>query len=346
MTLAPASGVEVLVVDRASFPRRKACGSGLSPWAIELLDRLGVWARVRREANPIRAALIGGRSGRPVELRGRMEAAVLLRERLDDLLVDEARARGARLVEGVLVRSVIRDRGRPVAVETSVGSIEADAVIDCSGANTRLSRIGRGRTMHTIMGWYAGVPAAADTVELYFDEAVRPHYGWVFPESDDRVNIGICYLPGAGEPKVRERFDAFLERRLSSRLEGATQLGALIGHPIATSARPFGLVKGGVLTAGEAGSLVDPATAEGIHQALASGRLAGGILRRLLEDGLLPSDETLAPYTRAVRKEVGRRLIAGQLLLELLRTPVFDFVLRFGARRSVRAGLARVLAGA
>ena len=348
MTLARSPRLEVVLVDRATFPRRKACGSGLSPWALALLDELEVGDLVRRAAYPIRAALIGAGQRPVIELRGGEEAAVLLRERLDDLLAQEAVRRGARLVEGTLVRGLAREGDRVVGVLTSDGELEADAVVDASGANTRLSRepARPGRTLNAIMGWYEGFPAVSDAVELYFDPVVRPWYGWVFPESDDRVNVGICYAPGPDGANARERFAEFVEERLGDRVRSAEPIGDLVGHPIATTGRPTALSQEGVLVAGEAGRLVDAATAEGIHHALASGLVAGTLLGELAERGERPSAAALAPFTRLVRRRVGLRLRAGELLLGALRTPVLDVALQLGSRRPVQRLLTRVLSAA
>ncbi|HEV2126320.1 MAG TPA: NAD(P)/FAD-dependent oxidoreductase, partial [Chloroflexota bacterium] len=302
------------------------------------------------EAFPIRAAVIGGGRGRPILLRSHYEAAVLLRARFDTLLAHEAARRGATLVEGTAVQEIVRENGRVIGVRTSEGAIEADAVIDCSGANTRLSRASRpGRTLHTIMGWYEGVAGngdAANAVELYFDPVVKPYYGWVFPESQDRVNIGICYAPSPDAPKARERFAAFVESRLGHRMSGAVLVEGLVGHPIATSYRPTALVRDGVLVAGEAGHLVDPATAEGIHHALASGLLAGRHLGSTLDQGITPSAAHLEPYTGQVRQRVGKRLLAGEVLLQTIKTPVFDLALQFGSLKPVQSLLTWALAGA
>jgi len=348
MTLARSPRLEVLLVDRATFPRRKACGSALSPWALELLAELDALELVRREAHVIRAALIGAGSSRVVELRGPAEALVLLRARLDTLLAREAARRGAILVEGTLVRELLREDGRVVGVLTSEGGLEADAVVDASGANTRLSRepARPGRTLNAIMGWYDGFPSVPDSVELYFDPVVRPWYGWVFPESDARVNVGICYAPGPDGANARERFAEFVEERLGDRMRSAEPIGDLVGHPIATTGRPTALSQDGVLVAGEAGRLVDAATAEGIHHALVSGLVAGTLLAQLAERGERPTATALAPFTRLVRRRVGVRLRAGELLLGALRTPVLDVALQLGSQRPVQRLLTRVLSAA
>ncbi len=347
MSLTRSPRVQVVVLERAHLPRRKVCGSGLSPWALTLLDRMGVGARVRKEAYPIRAGIVGGSQGQSVELRSHYEAAVLLRERFDMLLAHEAARRGAQLREGVRVDRLVRDQGQLRGVQTSAGEIEADAVIVCNGANSKLAKAPRpGQTLHTILGWYEGIDGISDAVELYFDAVVKPYYGWVFPESRSRVNIGICYAPTPGGLNARQRFEVFLERRLAKRLKYATPVGGLVGHPVATCSRPTSLVQPGTLLAGEAGRLVDPATAEGIHHALASGWLAGEFLGSLLEQGGELTEPRLRPYTQLVQKRIGPRLRTGQLFLHMARTPVLDLALRLGSLPAIRSLLTWLLAGA
>ena len=346
MNLTRFRNVETLLLDRAAFPRRKVCGSALSPWALQLLDEMGVGPLIRKQAYPIHAGLIGGMHDTTVELRSHYEAAVLLRERFDTLLLHEAVRRGARLQEGTAVKEIIRERGALIGLRTSQGEIAADAVIVCSGAHDTLAKAPRpGKTLHTIMGWYEGVDDVADAVEIYFDASVKPYYGWVFPEAPGRVNIGICYAPAPGTFNARERFALFLEDRLGKRMKHASRIDRLVGCPIVTSYRPTALAEDGTLVAGEAGALVDPATAEGIHHALATGLLAGQFLGSLLEQGSAPRRQRLAPYTQLVRRRIGTRLLAGQLFLQFARTPVLDFVLGLGSRKPVQALLTWVLTG-
>lgn len=347
MRLTRCRNVDVQLLDRAAFPRRKVCGSGLSPWALELLDEMGLGPAVRKEAHPIRCGLLVGAGGQRVELRAGYEAAVLLRERFDTILAHEAARRGANLREGVRVDGIVRQGERVVGVRTSEGDLDADAVIVTNGANSTLAPAERpGKTLHSIMGWYEGVADVGNAVELYFDPVVKPYYGWVFPESSQRVNIGICYAPQPGSLNARQRFEAFLERHLAGRLKYATRLDRLVGFPIATTSRPTALVEPGTLVAGEAAQLVDPLTAEGIHHALASGDQAGRVMGRILEQNEEPTRLRLAPYTREVRRRIGRRLQASQIFLHLAKTPALDMVLRFGSLRPTQSFLSWVLAGA
>lgn len=92
--------------------------------------------------------------------------------------------------------------------------------------------------------------------------------------------------------------------------------------------------------------LYNPATAEGIHTALASGIVAGEFLGLLLESGTEPSLEQLLPYTKLIRKQIGSRLIASHGFLQVAKTPILDLALRFGSFKPVRDVLTWALAGA
>lgn len=355
MSLMRHPNLEVVLLERYALPRQKPCGSGLSPWTLKLLDEMGVGELVREHAYRIDGARIAGSEGDGVELRGDHETAILLREKFDHLLALEAESRGAELRDDTYVDEIVREgdgnsadneHGRVEGIATREEDIEVDAVIDCSGANGTFSRAERpGRTLHTIMGWWQGLEGASDIVEVFFDPSVKPHYGWVFPESDERVNIGICYDPQNEGPNVRERFQQFLDRRLSERLTHADQMGRLTGHPVKTSWFARQLVYPGVLAAGEAGQLADMATAEGIYHALLSGWEAGDVLGETLSAGLEPTTDHLAPYTHRVRKKLGARLAGGRALMESLRTPMMDTLLQFRDFEPTRNLLTRAFAG-
>jgi len=348
--LASSAGSECLLLERKTLPRTKACGSGLSPWTLTFLDRLGVGERVRRRAFRIDGAIIAGSNGRGVELRGDHETAVLLRSEFDQLLAHEAQSRGADVREGCTVRRIESHRGQ-VAVETSDGTFEADAVIDCSGATGGFDRerrhapFGAGQsTLHTIMGWYEGLQGTSDVVELFFDRELKPHYGWVFPETAGRVNVGLCFAPDKTKPNARQRFEAFLERRLERRLRGAQQLGSWIGHPVQVSSVPKQLSAPGVLRAGEAGWLADFATAEGIYHALVSGHQAGTHLGKLADQGWR-EDLDARNYQARVVKSLAPRMLGGRLLMSALNSPVLDIALSFSSARATREVLKRAFSG-
>jgi len=341
---------DIVLVDKDAFPRDKTCGSGLSPNALTALDALGVGAEVRRRAFRIDGAIIAGVDGEGIELRGDHETAILLRSEFDELLAREAERRGAKLQEGCSVRR-IEERNGQVAVETTQGTFEADAVVDCTGATGGFDKARRRpegatgeTTLHTIMAWYEGMEGCSDVVELFFDRELKPHYAWVFPETARRVNVGLCFLPTPAQPNAREHFQAFLERRLAKRLRHAEQLGKWIGHPVNVSALPRKLSAPGVLRAGEAGWLADFATAEGIYHALVSGHHAGAHLAKLADTGWR-DDLDGAGYQNRVIKSLAPRMLGGRLLMSALKSPALDVALSFSSARATREVLKRAFSG-
>lgn len=360
--------MDCILLDRKSFPRTKACGSGLSPWTLTLLDDIGVGAMVRQHAYRIDGAVISGADGEGLELRGDHETAILRRAEFDELLAKEAARRGADLRDGVAVKKVSVEGSNghtQMAVETSDGVIEADLIVDCTGATGRLDRYSappppatnflerklaeRGlkerMTLHTIMGWYQGVQGCSDVVELFFDRELRPHYAWIFPETAERVNIGLCFIPQPGGLNAKEHFEAFLDRRLRSRLHGAEQLGKWIGHPVRVSAAPQQLISTGVLRAGEAGWLADSATAEGIYHALLSGRVAGRYAAELFGSGKSATNENLQAYGSRVTKALMPRLAMGRALMGGLKHPTLDWALKLRHLPATKAALSRAFTG-
>ncbi len=374
-------GVECHLLERKPLPRTKACGSGLSPWTLDLLDTMGVGPRVREHAYRIDGAILCGTNGDGVELRGDHETAILRRSELDYLLVQEAVRRGAKLHDDTRVDAIRtvghRSGSVEVAVETSEGTWEADLVLDCSGSTGQLERKtthhgyeqpnrkdSSFRTgaaaflqriserlkservvLHTIMGWYQGMAGCSDVVELFFDKELRPHYAWVFPETATRVNIGLCFLKRPDGPNARQHFEAFLDRRLSQRLRHAELLGKWIGHPVQVSALAQDLVAPGVLRAGEAGWLADAATAEGIYHALLSGRTAGRYAAEHLLSRRDASVEHLQVYQTRVQKALVARLALGRALMGALQTPTLDWALSMKSSAITQKALSRAFTG-
>lgn len=375
-------GVECILVERKSLPRTKACGSGLSPWTLNLLDTMGVGQKVRAQAFRIDGAAIAGATGEAIELRGDHETAILRRSELDYLLVQESVRLGTELLDDTTVKDIEVHRlpgGRhQVGIRTSAGNFEADLVIDCSGATGKLDRKtsfsgapqDRGSaldgplefaqslaqrvsqmiyaeryTLHTIMGWYEGVAGCSDVVELFFDQELRPHYAWVFPETERRVNIGLCFLPVPGGPNARQHFESFLDRRLHKRLKHAELLGKWIGHPVQVSAAAQELISDGVLRAGEAGWLADASTAEGIYHGLLSGRVAGQFAAQQLLTGSGVGAHSMRTYQKKVQRDLLPRLALGRGLMGVLGTPVLDWALSMKSSAVTQKALSKAFTG-
>ncbi|MGD0677762.1 MAG: NAD(P)/FAD-dependent oxidoreductase [Polyangiaceae bacterium] len=300
------TGASVLLLDRDEFPRDKTCGSGLSPNAIALADRLGIGAEVRDRAYPIETVKIVTPGGRVMVLASNAAAVVLLRRDFDDLLVRRATALGANFRSGVRATALLRERDRVVGVSTDQGELRAKYVLCADGSHSIFSVDARPKqSMSTIMGWWEHADATPGQLEMIFDRELVPLYGWLFPETSTRINIGIC-MPGrepdGGKAKrnVREVFDRFLAAHYETRLRGARQVGRLKGHPIVFTHWVDHCAGPGALYVGEAARLTNYATGEGISQAMHSGILAAELLSEVLA-GRREEGAAMREYVRRLR---------------------------------------------
>lgn len=301
-------GVEnVLVLDKAGFPRDKLCGGGLTRKAQKELDRMGVYDEVAAAACPVPKLYIVLPSGTALHARPRQEKLrqllVLNRRILDQILVRRARECGAEIREGVEVSELVREDGRCVGVRTRSGeTVPADLVVVAAGARSQRLRPAGAQTVEVVAleGRYRGTPIEPGTALLAFDPAFVPQYGWVFPEAEDIVNVGVAMMGGGNAKELRDRQQLVVSKYLPRQVEEACVTCRTTGFPIHVSYKVDHLIDGNVVCVGEAGSLADPLTLEGISQALVSGRYAAGSIATYLETG---EARALNTYQALVRHE-------------------------------------------
>jgi geranylgeranyl reductase family protein len=338
---------DVLLVDKHDFPRDKTCGSGISPRGIGVLRELGVWADVAPHAYKITGIRLVTRSGHDSwqSAGDAVEAVVCQRRVLDHLILKRALANGVRFVPHFSAERVIESNGRVVGVVAKDGrEARARTTIIAGGTHCQLVPSRRPRKLiQAIMGWWDDVPFREGHLEMIFDKDLAPYYGWLFPESPTRVNIGVTYEDGANKRNARDVFQRFLDKYYGERVAKAKQVGAWKGHPIAYSYRIEGLTSPGRLVAGESGLLTHPATAEGIYQGMKSGMLAAEVLRDVILRGK-PEREAFAAYEASVRKAFTASFLGGGVFRQLVQTPALDWLVKIGEQPIVQSAAAKVLA--
>jgi menaquinone-9 beta-reductase len=340
----------VLLLDKDAFPRDKTCGSGLSPNAVALLSDLGVGGAVRARGYAITGLRLTTPGGRQMVLSsGEEEAAViLLRKDFDDLLVERAKALGVEFQSGFHARSLIEEGGRVVGVKSGEGEVRADHVLCADGAHSIFSRDPRPRrTISTLMGWWEDFDFEPHILEMVFDKSLAPLYGWMFPEGERRVNIGICIdgeeADGFKQSRnVRDVFRRFLDDHYADRLAKAKQVGRLKGHPIAYTTWIDHTSAPGVVFLGEAARITHNATGEGIYQAMQSGVYAADALSRVIH-GEASEAEAMRSYAWACRRRFTTSFVIGHAVRALVQTPLLDGIAGLYNSPRVRNAAARAL---
>ncbi len=274
----------VLLVDRVDFPRDKPCGDGVAPHALDVLAGLGV-RDITRGHPPVARLHLGyaGTAQRPgPEVAGDMArpAHVVPREVLDARLVTAALDAGAewRCATARDLRLTPAPDGTRVTVSAGGAEVAARAVVVADGANGTLRRRlgfagnGDGHTAVAIRG-YAPVRAdLAGEQRIVFAARDWPAYAWSFPVGDGTANVGYGEVLRGGRRLTRARLLDGLDRLLPGALAGGERWRA---HHLPLSSRRPRQPDGPVLLAGDAASLVNPMTGEGIYYAVLSGAHAG-----------------------------------------------------------------------
>jgi geranylgeranyl reductase family protein len=337
---------DVVLVDKLDFPRDKTCGSGLSPKGIATLRELGVWGAVEPHAyriKGIRLVTPGGHESYQ-SAGDAVEAVICQRRILDELILRRAESLGVRFLPHFVADRLLEEGGRVTGVVAKDGrTVNARVTLVAGGTHCRLGPARqRQRLIKAIMGWWEGAPFRAGHVEMIFDPDLAPYYGWLFPENDEKVNIGITYEDTDNERNAREVFQRFLDKHYGVRLQAAKQIGAWKGHPIAYSYRIRKLTSKGCMLIGEAGLLTHPATGEGIYQGMKSGVIAAEALRSLFAGE--SEAAAFASYERRVRAAFQLSFLGGAIFRAVVKTPVLDWAVKVSEQPLVQSAAAKLIA--
>lgn len=308
------AGRAVTVIDKASFPRDKCCGDGLTSGALRHLDALGLDPAAVPTWQPVTNVRItrpsGGQMLFPLPTGPGQFAATASRMDLDMALVDLAIDNGVDLRQGVALDGVSLFDDR-VEVATSDGTITADWLIAADGmwSPTRkalgLNQGSYRGEWHAFRQYFNTVSEqAASDLFVWFEPDILPGYMWCFPLPGNRANVGFGVIRG-GDHKMNEMGDLWrdlLERPHIRSVIGndavaedshkAWPIPARIGDLPLTAHRTFFV--------GDATAACDPMTGEGIGQALQTGMAAADAIVRAASPVAAAAD-----YERAADKELG-----------------------------------------
>jgi geranylgeranyl reductase family protein len=353
------SGLDVLLLEKTTFPREKVCGDGLTPRGTRALVDMGI--DVSQEAGWLHnkgLRVIGG--GLRLELDWPELASFpsygLVRPRadLDHLLVQQAVKAGARLHEQTSVTGpVMNSQGRVEGV-TAVSrhaeartdkteiTYRAPLVLACDGVSGRFGlALGHQRNDKRPMGvavrrYYHSPRTNDDYLESWLelwdgppgadDAKLLPGYGWIFGMGDGTSNVGLGVLnssAGFQKTNYRELLTRWLDHTPEEwgfREENAIGTTQGAGLPMGFNRTPH--YQNGVLLAGDSGGSVNPFNGEGIPYAMESGKFAAEAVIQALARPAGPSRErALHGYPAAMAAEWGAYYRLGGVFVKLIGNP-------------------------
>jgi len=304
------AGARVLLLDRTDFPRDKPCGDGIAADAVDVLAGLGVTG-VTDGFAPVTDLRLVGPGGWQVCRPLPRPAYTIPRRIFDARLVAAAVAAGVELRRHTVrtIHDELLDRAAVVIAADGAGSVIR--------REQGYPANGDGHLALAIRGY---APATNAEQLIVTTRARWPAYAWSFPIGDGTANVGYGEVL-RGAPLSR----AYLLDRLARLMPGGEPHGLRAHHlPLSTSRPPPG--RGRVLLAGDALSLINPFTGEGIFYAVLSGALAGAAAAG-------GPQRAAADYARALRRRLGRHLRHSALATRLTKRPlVVDAAVRAADR--------------
>lgn len=332
-------GHRVLVLEREKFPRYHI-GESLLPFTFYPLQRLGLVEKMRQsrfvKKYSVQFVSQSGKASQPFYFFTRYNEDVaqtwqVLRSEFDQMLVDNAREKGATVLEETTVMKLLRDGERVVGVQAqhadgSIVQYTAPMTLDCSGKESftavRNNWRVRDPKLNKVAVWTyykdakrdEGIDAGATTVAFVPDKG----WFWYIPQHDDMVSVGVVaegkYLTRDGIKDPEEMFRREIGQNLwiKEHLAPGTQVGPyFVTNEFSFHSKYCGCE--GLLLVGDALCFLDPVFSSGLMLAMKSGVMAADAVH----EAIVAKDFSPARFA-----EYGRKLRHG---IENMRKLVYAF---------------------
>jgi flavin-dependent dehydrogenase len=314
-------GHRVLVLEREKFPRYHI-GESLLPFTFGPLERLGMIPKMRQSAFVKKYSAVfvqsDGRRSAPFYFFNRYDRETIAqtwqvrRSEFDQMLLDNAREKGAEVREETSVNRLLLEGDKVVGVEATdrrtgrTYEVRAAITLDCTGKEAFTANLlgwrMRDPYLNKLAVWtyYRGARRAEGIDEGETAVCYVPEKGWFWhiPLHDDIASVGIVaegkYLTRDGVKAPKEIFHREVEENLW--IKDCLSAGQGTGEYFLTSeytrysrycAAP------GLLLLGDALTFLDPVFSSGVMLALKSGQLAA----EAIHEGLRAGDLAPARFT-------------------------------------------------
>jgi len=226
-------------------------------------------------------------------------------------------------------------------VHTNQGTFSAKVIAGADGAQSVVARqLGSFKPdrQHFSAGlriYYEGITSFQEShfIELHFFRDVLPGYLWIFPLANNRANVGIGMLSSVVSKKkinLKTILKVLIENNphLNDRFKNAKPLEVAKGYGLPLGSRKRKISGDRFLLLGDAASLIDPFTGEGIGNAIRSGRVAADhIMEAFRLDDFSASFNS--SYDREIYKRMWPELKMSRALQNLCRYPrLFNTIVR------------------
>jgi len=350
-------GIPCTIIDKAEFPRDKICGDALSGKVVEILNRYDPEMVNRLATDQVHLPCWGVTFVAPnlealsipfkldyngSEQRERAPGFISKRMDFDNFLIEEVRKhKSIDLRENTELKSFTKTETGYLLKTASGEEINASLVIACDGAHSRFAKevggiqVEKDHYCAGIRAYYKGVEGMKEGnfIELHFLKDLLPGYLWIFPLPNGEANVGLGMRSDhVSKQKInlKKRLPEIIDSipELKERFKNAEPIDDIRGYglPLGSKKRP---ISGDhYMLVGDAASLIDPFTGEGIGNAIMSGMIAAEQAARCIQLQDFSAD-SLKEYDTVVYRRLWSELKLSYRMQQLVNYPwLFNFVVK------------------
>lgn len=350
-----------LIIDKAVFPRDKVCGDALSAKSVGMLKRLTPQWQQLFVADTGKAVVSTGIQFIASDntcldipfILNNIEASdppgfVSRRMNFDNTLVSLIDPQYATFLQNTVLESIEETKNGLIVTIQQQGTIQTiftQMIVGAEGRGSIVAKKLAGHTMEPahfsagIRAYYKNVKGMhpQNFIELHFLKTVQPGYLWIFPLPDGSANVGVGMLSKSVAAKKVNLKQMMLDAiqhhpNLKNRFTGAVREGEIEGWGLPLGSKKRKLSGNRFLLTGDAGSLIDPFTGEGIGNAMVSGLVASRIIKKAAAANDY-SAAILQQYDKDLYQKLWAELKLGHYLQLLTSKPrLFNFVIGKASR--------------
>ncbi len=354
------SGLKIALIDKSTFPRDKVCGDAIPGRAGKVLKSISAryFSELQKfdQKTTIWRARAVGSDWSQCDIHFTKNGYAATRMEFDNLLYGFAsNNKNCQFFQGQAVKNVQSGNQRVNVTFADGQGITAKLIIGCDGAHSVVSKsltntsVDKKHHCGAVRGYYQNVKGLEDDLlEFYLLDKFLPGYFWIFPLPNNRCNVGFGML---STEVAKRQFnlkqaipDILSSTPLAQRFEGAELISPIQGFGLPMGSRKVPLSGCRFMLCGDAASLIEPATGEGIGSAMLSAKLAAEQTIQCFEKDDF-SSEFLMDYDSSVYNQLWTELRTKYWIQKLLgnRPGWINFFIRQANTNPVVKKLIKIL---
>ena len=328
------SGLKVALVDKSNFPRDKICGDAIAAYVPKVLSTINPdYAKAlaefteKEKVNTIR---IVSPNTKALDISYGVDGFISTRVHFDNFLLNLVKQLdNVKLFLNTTILDVVANEKEAYVVLADNIKLEAAILIGCDGeqgitrkklTQTQLDPKHHAAAVRAYFKNVKGMPES--TFELHFINDIIPGYFWIFPLPNNEANVGLGIVSksvAAKKINLRQEMQRIIETNshIKERFAGAEMISKIEGYGLPLGSRKTTISGNRFILCGDAASLIDPLTGEGIGQAIISGRYAGWQAKKCFEQNNF-SASFMKQYNKTVYDKLWKEHRRNYFIRELI----------------------------